>query len=76
MTTPTLLVVDDEAELLSLLSEYFGQQGFRGAVQGVVAGGMVETATADIRREAVFDGQAADVGQAVVHGHRKRDQLP
>ncbi|MBP5991135.1 MAG: response regulator [Piscinibacter sp.] len=29
MTPPSLLVVDDEAELLSLLSEYFGRQGLR-----------------------------------------------
>ena len=29
MTAPTLLVVDDETELLSLLSEYFGRQGYR-----------------------------------------------
>ena len=29
MTTSTLLVVDDEIELLSVLGEYFGQQGFR-----------------------------------------------
>ncbi len=29
MASPTLLVVDDEAELLSLLGEYFGRQGFR-----------------------------------------------
>jgi len=29
MTAPTLLIVDDETELLSLLDEYFSQQAFR-----------------------------------------------
>jgi DNA-binding response OmpR family regulator len=29
MAPPTLLAVDDESELLSLLAEYFGRQGFR-----------------------------------------------
>lgn len=29
MTAPSLLVVDDESELLSLLSEYFGRHGLR-----------------------------------------------
>ncbi|VTR68716.1 hypothetical protein DESC_720094 [Desulfosarcina cetonica] len=40
-----------------------GQKGFRATIQGVMAGGMVELAGTDIRRQTVFNGQSADVGQ-------------
>lgn len=55
MTPTTLLVVDDEAELLSLLSEYFGQQGFRvmtaadaAAARAVVAAAEPQVAVIDV----------------------------
>jgi two-component system phosphate regulon response regulator OmpR len=45
MTSPTLLVVDDEAELSSLLAEYFGRQGFRVLTAGDAAAARAIVAT-------------------------------
>jgi two-component system phosphate regulon response regulator OmpR len=54
MASPTLLVVDDEAELLSLLSEYFGRQGFRVLTAGDAAAARTIIAT-DEPQVAVID---------------------
>jgi two-component system phosphate regulon response regulator OmpR len=50
MTSPTLLVVDDEAELSSLLAEYFGRQGFRVLTAGdaVAARAIVATEAPEV----------------------------
>ena len=55
MASPTLLVVDDEAELSSLLAEYFGRQGFRvltaanaAAARTIVATEAPEVAVIDV----------------------------
>jgi two-component system phosphate regulon response regulator OmpR len=45
MASATLLVVDDEAELLSLLGEYFGRQGFRVLTAGDAAAARAIVAT-------------------------------
>jgi two-component system phosphate regulon response regulator OmpR len=55
MTAPTLLVVDDERELLSLLDEYFVQQGYRvltaadaAAARAILAGEEPQVAVLDV----------------------------
>jgi two-component system phosphate regulon response regulator OmpR len=54
MTAPTLLVVDDEAELSSLLAEYFGRQGFHVLTAGDAAAARAIVAT-DAPEVAVID---------------------
>ncbi|MCW5634077.1 MAG: response regulator [Rubrivivax sp.] len=55
MAAPTLMVVDDETELLSLLGEYFGRHGFRvlmardaAAARAIVAADEPEVAVIDV----------------------------
>lgn len=55
MTAPTLLVVDDESELLSVLDEYFVQQGYRvltaadaAAARTILAGEEPQVAVLDV----------------------------
>jgi two-component system phosphate regulon response regulator OmpR len=55
MASPTLLLVDDEAELLSLLAEYFGRQGFQvwtaadaAAARTIVAAAAPQVAVIDV----------------------------